>query len=350
MNNVFIEGIEKLTESDWLAAVEAISGEIHEVDRNATQIWFRFYPLDLVRYLESADDVESTMKGLRLEGDFGLVDKIDTSHYFLYGHRFWPEVKIAVTKRAESNDAFTDIGTEIKTIAKTVADTEKVNVSLTLGIAAVGLMTLVQAGYDEMKSAAGAVEKTLQTKDSGNMTKSPNEIVAARAKDDSQGVLGFLRTINKEFSIRFKASEYDGKFKIMNEEEITSASQKDRSRQWQELDPRCWEGPVPIECTSASCGTCWIGVVGGQEKLSEPGVRERKAMKVFGYNQPEDAKPYLRLGCQAKASGNVSIVIPTWNAVFGKKVRGNVEDVELEPNTTSAKKLRETLATAVSGE
>ena len=73
-------------------------------------------------------------------------------------------------------------------------------------------------------------------------------------------------------------------------------------------------------------------------------------MTVFGYNQPEGDRPFLRLACQAKASGNATIVIPSWNAVFGKKVRGNVEDVELEPNTTSAKKLREVVKTAVSGE
>jgi hypothetical protein len=42
--------------------------------------------------------------------------------------------------------------------------------------------------------------------------------------------------------------------------------------------------------------------------------------------------------------GNVTIVIPPWNAVFGKKVYGNVEKLELEPATTSAKRLRETIA------
>jgi uncharacterized 2Fe-2S/4Fe-4S cluster protein (DUF4445 family) len=71
-------------------------------------------------------------------------------------------------------------------------------------------------------------------------------------------------------------------------------------------------------------------------------------MKVFGYGQPDTEKPNIRLACQAKASGNVSIVIPPWNAVFGKKVRGNVEDVDLEPVTTSAKKLREAIASVVS--
>lgn len=345
MNHEFIERLESHSENDWLGAVESLLPSIHEVDRNAVQIWFRFYPLDLVRYLESADDVEHAMKGINLEGDFGLLDKIDTSHRFLYGHRYWPQVKRAVQARAESDGEFSDLRTEISNLAKAVAKDAKADDSLTTAISAVGLMTLVQAGYEDLKNAVGIAEKP-----SGLMAKSPKEIVAERAKDDSQGVFGFLKTIDKKFSVAFNAYASDGDFRIINDEEIASASQKDHSEDWQALDSRCWDGPVPIECTSASCGTCWVGVVGGQEKLSKPSARERKQMKVFGYNQPDDDKPFLRLACQAKASGNVSIVIPPWNAVFGKKVRGNVEDVELEPATTSAKKLRETIATAVSGD
>lgn len=345
MNTAFIEAVESHTEADWLAAIAKLLPEIHEVDRNALQIWFRFYPLDLVRYLESAENVEEAMKGINLQGDFGVLDKIDTSHRFLYGHRYWPQVKQAITARAENAAAFIDIAAEIKGIAAEVAKTSKADQSLTTAISAIGLMTLAQAGYDELKAASGIAKKP-----EGIMTKSPNEIVAERAKDDSQGIFGFLKTVDKQFSVAFDAFASTGKFKIINEEEIASASQKDHTRDWQSLDSRCWDGPVPIECTSASCGTCWVGVVGGQEKLSEPSARERKQMKVFGYNQPDDTKPFMRLACQAKATGNVSIVIPPWNAVFGKKVRGNVEDVELEPATTSAKKLRETIASAASGE
>jgi len=136
----------------------------------------------------------------------------------------------------------------------------------------------------------------------------------------------------------------------MIDEEIATASQKDRDEDWQKLDERCWEGPVPIECTSASCGTCWVGVLGGAEKLADVKPRERRAMKVFGYNQPEEAKPFLRLACQARAEGNVTLVIPPWNGVFGKKIYGNVEELVLEPNTTSAKHLREVIETATNSE
>lgn len=345
MNNAFIESLESHNEAEWLTAIESLLLSIHEVDRNAVQIWFRFYPLDLVRHLESAENVEDAMKKISLLGDFGLLDKIDTSHRFLYGHRYWPQVKHAVVVRAESEEAFTDIASEIRSIAAAVAKDSKTDTALTTAIAAVGLMTLVQAGYDDLKAAPGIAEKP-----SGSMAGSPDDIVAERGKNDSQGLFGFLKTVDKKFTVAFNAFASDGSFSIINEEEITSASKKDHSRDWQSLDSRCWDGPVPIECTSASCGTCWVGVVGGQEKLTEPSARERRRMKVFGYNQPEDAKPFLRLACQAKATGNVSIVIPPWNAVFGKEVRGDVEDLELEPVTTSAKKLRETIATAVSGE
>lgn len=341
----FVQYLSQFVENDWLAAIELLEPEIHEVDRNAVQIWFRFYPLDLVRYLESSEDVEQAMKGVVMEGDFGLLDKVDTSHHFLYGHRFWPQVKASVEERAGSGKAAGDLAAEIRGIAKAAAEAAKTKESLTLGIAAVGLATLVQAGFDDFKAAKGEVKKP-----SGVMAKSPDQIVAIRAQDDSQGILGFLKTVDKQFTVDFSGFNSTGKFKIINDEEIASASQKDHSRDWQVLDSRCWEGPVPIECTSASCGTCWVGVLGGQEKLSPPSVRERKQMKVFGYNQPDAEKPFLRLACQAKALGNVWLAIAPWNAVFGKKVRGNVEDVELEPVTTSAKKLRETIATAVSGE
>jgi hypothetical protein len=33
--------------------------------------------------------------------------------------------------------------------------------------------------------------------------------------------------------------------------------------------------------------------------------------------------------------------------VFGKKIYGNIEEIELEPATTSAAKLRETIANAI---
>jgi hypothetical protein len=57
-----------------------------------------------------------------------------------------------------------------------------------------------------------------------------------------------------------------------------------------------------------------VGVLGGAEKLSVVVDRdERRRMAVFGYLNSTDERPVIRLACQARAFGAVSIVIPPWN-------------------------------------
>lgn len=341
-SNKFEDYLNKFTEADWLAAVESLLPSIHQVDRTAVQVWFRFYPLELFRYLESAEDRENTKSKLAMLGRYELKDQIDTSHHFLFGHRYWTKTKKVIEiEAAEFKNGDLSLTEIIQGVAVTVSEKKQVDRSLTIAIAAVGLMTVVQSGLENFKAAKGEVEAP-----KGLMAKSADKIVAARAEDDSQGMFGFLKTVNKKYSIIYDETRGDGRFPIISDEEIASASAKDQSRNWKEMDERCWEGVVPVECTSASCGTCWVGVIGGQEKLSPVSRRERRAMKTFGYNQPDDERPFLRLACQAEARGNSTIVIPPWNAVFGKKVYNNVEEVVLEPNTTSAKVLRETIASA----
>ncbi|HEY0458591.1 MAG TPA: 2Fe-2S iron-sulfur cluster-binding protein [Pyrinomonadaceae bacterium] len=333
--------LNKFSEADWLAALERLLPAIHEVDRNAVQIWFRFYPLELFRYLEAAEDREKAIQKFVMQGDFELKNQIDSSHKFLYGHRYWKETKAAIETLAES---FKDEAADLSKVIETAAIAVKADKSLTLAIAAVGLMTLNQVGLEAFKAAKGETQKP-----SGLLAKSPATIVETRAKDDSQGIFGFLKTVDKKFTGTWDETKSKARFPLINDEELATAAAKDQSQDWKSQDERCWEGVIPVECRSASCGTCWIGVLGGQEKLAEVQRLERKQMKIFGYNQPEDEKPFLRLACQAKAHGNVSFVIPPWNGVFGKKVYG-VEEVELKPATTSAKRLRETIKSASSSE
>ncbi len=346
MSDHFETYLQKFSEAEWQNAIAVLSPSIHKVDRNAAAIWFRFYPLSLFQYLSDAPNVDEAKQKFAMLGSFGLEDRIDTSHAFLYGHRYWKAVKEAI--EAESK-AFTgaDAGLvdEISKLADVVAKKVGADQSLLLAITAAGLMTVRQVGSEKFAAAPGETSKP-----SGLMTKSPDAIVAARNSDDSQGLLGFLKTVNKKFSVIYNELAKNGRFDIMNDQEIASASANDRSQNWQEKDSRCWEGPVPVECTSASCGTCWVGVLSGEDKLSDVARREGRAVKVFGYNQTEDKKPLIRLACQAKAHGNVTIVIPPWNAVFGKKIYGNIEELELEPVTTSAKALRDVVRKAAATE
>jgi ferredoxin len=337
--------LHNFNEADWQSSIEKLLPSIHEVDRNAVQIWFRFYPLSLRRYLAASPNVDEAKRNLNMQGDFELEDKIDTSHRFLYGHRYWPAVKAAIEAETQVFDNETvELADEIRQIAAMVAEKVKADPSLLIAITAVGFMTLEQVGLERFRSTTVEPDKV-----SGFFAKSPDKIVASRKEDDSQGLFGFLKTVNKRYSVIHNES-LNERFEIVADQEIASASANDKSQNWQAKDPRCWEGPVPVECTSASCGTCWVGVIEGHEKLSEVARRENRALKVFGYNQTDDPKPLIRLACQAKASGNVTLVIPPWNAVFGKKVYGNVEELDLEPVTTSAKALREAVKEAVAGE
>src|SRR2546423_10682109 len=87
-------------EAAWARVVRELLPAIHEVDRNATQIWFAFFPLALQRALAAAADPAELARKLLLQGRYQLKDQVDTSHTFLYGHRYWPEVKRATVAHA----------------------------------------------------------------------------------------------------------------------------------------------------------------------------------------------------------------------------------------------------------
>ncbi|MCA1590397.1 MAG: 2Fe-2S iron-sulfur cluster binding domain-containing protein [Acidobacteria bacterium] len=340
-----MDNLLRFTEVDWQKALDELLPEIHPVDRSPVRIWFRLYPLELQQYISTSDDLNVTVSNLGIQGEYSLENQIDSSHRFLYGHRYWPQVKYAIQNECASADgSLLTLPDLVRVIAANAAKEVNADISLLIAITAVGMMTVSQIGIAKFSAAVVVAEEPR-----GLTAKSPEKIIAERARDDSQGILGFLRTVDKKFSVIYDENNPGGRFQIVNDQQIAMASANDRSQNWQARDSRCWEGPIPVECLSASCGTCWIGVIAGQEKLSEVARRERRAMKVFGYNQPDEPKPLLRLACQAKAYGNVTIVIPPWNGVFGKQVYDNVEALDLKPATTSARVLRDTVRDSVSG-
>ena len=303
-------------EEAWSAALATVLRAIHEVDRNATQIWFAFYPLNLHRALHEAEDRDQLAQRLLLQGDYELRNQIDTSHHFLYGHRFWPEVKQAVTAYAERPDTSGSLADQILSVAREVAGRIKKDESLIVGITAVAFMTVQQAGLAALKAAPGAIAI-----DRKAASRSPEQILRERAKDDSQGLFGFLKTINKDWTVNWNENDARAKYKLREGQDLAWGAAADQSRDWRAIDPRRVEGPIPVECRSASCGTCWVGVLGGAEKLSDVAAREGKKIKEFGYIDTGEPKPLIRLACQAQASGAVSIVIPPWNGQFGKYLK-----------------------------
>ncbi|NJM52682.1 MAG: hypothetical protein HC846_04370 [Blastocatellia bacterium] len=152
MTTKFETFLNTLDEKDWLNVVDELSANIHAVDRDATQIWFRFFPLTFSRYWQNVEDKELAIQKFALQGNWELKDQIDSSHNFLCGHRFWKETKKAIEQRIESFDAVNgDLVIEAKQLAQNVANDTKSNVPLTLGISLVGLMTLAQVGAEALK-------------------------------------------------------------------------------------------------------------------------------------------------------------------------------------------------------
>ena len=305
-------------EEAWAAALTTLLRSVHDVDKNATQIWFSFYPLSLFRAFQMAPDRELLSAQLLMKGVYHLKDQIDSSHKFLYGHRYWPEVKKAVEASAANFNAAepNELSDQILKVARSVAGTLKVDESLVVGIAAVAFMTVQQAGLAAFKNAKGEMQL-----DRKHAKKSPEQVLRERAVDDGQGLFGFLKTVDKKWTVNHDENDDAAKYKLNNAQDLAWGAEADRSRDWRELDPRRVEGPIPVECRSASCGTCWVGVLGGAEKLSDVAVREGKQIKEFGYIDTTEPKPLIRLACQAQALGAVSVVIPPWNGVFGKYLK-----------------------------
>ena len=305
-------------EEAWAASLTTLLRFVHDVDKNATQIWFSFFPLSLFCAFEAADDPELLAAQLLVRGVYPLKEQVDSSHKFLYGHRYWPEVKKAVETFAlnfAAGDA-SGLSDHILKVAREVAQTLKVDQSLVVGITAVAFMTVRQAGLSAFKNAKGEMLLDRQ-----HAKKSADQILRERAVDDGQGLFGFLKTVDKKWTVTHDENDNAAKYKLNNAQDLAWGAEADRSRNWREIDPRRPEGPIPVECRSASCGTCWVGVLGGAEKLSDVAVREGKKIKEFGYIDTTEPKPLIRLACQAQALGAVSVVIPPWNGVFGKYLK-----------------------------
>jgi ferredoxin len=296
----------------WWRAVDTLSAEIHPIDRTATEIWFAFYPLDLHLALEAAGDRDAMVRKLGLMGKWRLADHIDSSHRFLYAHRYWPQVKSAVEKAEAPLPS--DLAALVSGIASVAAKRARVDREFLLGITAAALMTYRQVGAEAFIAAPGKIHLSDRAR-----AMSPHQVLKKRARDDSQGLFGFMRGENTRWSVTFDENDPEARFTVINGQEIATAAQTDK-RDYRSQEPRCTpgEGPIPVECRAASCGTCWVGVLGGAEKLSPVVERdERRRMGVFGYLNSSEARPVIRLACQARAFGAVSIVIPPWNGIIG---------------------------------
>ncbi len=116
---------------------------------------------------------------------------------------------------------------------------------------------------------------------------------------------------------RFDERRADAAFAVVGSQHLTTAAAAD-TRPYETRRGYSQDGPIPAQCRSGSCGTCWIGVLGGADLLSEVDDIERRRLVECGYDDVTTARPFIRLACMARASGNVTFVIPPWNGFLTK--------------------------------
>lgn len=304
----------------WWSTVQNLAPSIHEVDRDAVKIWFYFWPLWLRQMVDDAEADPALLDKLEFKGSARLEEHIGSSHAFVYGHRYWPQVKAAVHEHAASQTApeSLDLADQIRTIATEVAGAAKVDVSLVVGITAIGLMTLRQVGSEAFDAAEGKLHIS-----GWAGRRSPQKIIADRARNDGGGIVGYFKGLKREYTIRFNEGFKNATFKLIHGVQLTQASMSDQADH-PYADSRCvpGDGPLPTECRSAACGTCWVGVLGGNDRLSAVNPLERRRLARFGYIDTDESRPLIRLACKAQAIGNVTVVVPTWNAVAGRYLEG----------------------------
>jgi ferredoxin len=311
---VFEAFLRQFSPLDWAAACEEILPAVHEVDRGATRIWFHFFPLALADAFEANPDTLAVTRQLRIDGQPRLAAaQIDSSHWFFYGHRHWPAVKTVIVKRADSEFALDslDLTTLVRDLGAEAASACGVEERFVVGLAFAGLMTLRQVGLDAFRASHHT---------GGDATppaaSSPEALIERRAQDDGQGAFGFLRS-TKRFSVIFDERIDEAKFPILDNQHLTTAAALDK-RDYTRGPRKFHEGPIPSQCRSATCGTCWIGILGGQHKLSDIESHETIKLREFGYINAREPRPIIRLACQARVSGNVTIVIPPWNGLISR--------------------------------
>jgi ferredoxin len=302
-----------LSQREWDEAVNAILAGIHPVDQSATLIWLRFWPLRLCQALESSPDPQEAAKKLELDGRWDLRQQIDSSISFFYGARFWPSVKKAVLDRAIQPGLKGEerLAEHFRQAARQAAAQGNAEESLTLGISAAAFMTLRQVGWE-------AFSETADNPSAGPLeTRTPQKVLKTRQKKRS-GLFDFLNGLARQHRVQWEERRPEAHFPAREGQDISAAAAGD-DRDYSSVDPRRIEGPIPAQCRSAACGYCWIGILEGRENIDPVSDFEQGRLHYFGYHpregQPEP-HPLIRLACQSKCRGNLTLVVPPWNGVL----------------------------------
>ena len=306
---LFLAFLRRHDDQAWLRVIDRIAGAIHPVDRAATLVWFHLFPLTLQEAMVRHDAADLARR-MALAGRWRLADQIETSHAFLYGHAYWPQARAAVLAYATGAPGSLDLGAQIHEAAQQAAASARVDVSLILGITAIALRTLQQVGPDAL-AASPSNRPTARRPQTA-------EAVLHDRSGRRRGLLSLVRS-DRPLEVVFDERDSEARFPLIRSQHVTTAAALD-TRPYRDRDPRCSEGPIPVQCRSCSCGTCWIGVIGGADTLSAMDDDERDKLRECGV-VVEGSHPVMRLSCMAQGVGRTTSVIPPWNGLVGRVLK-----------------------------
>lgn len=256
-----VEHLSRYAQADWATAVSTLALEFHPVDANATRVWFAFFPLAL------ADRSR-------------LAERAATSHTFLYGHRYWPQVKRAVVAAARDASWPTHLAELMVKIADHATRTTQVDRDQLLGITGAALMTLRQAGMAAFEASANVVQLP-----NWAHVRSVRQVRRTRA-------VGPWR-LSPHFGKRL--------LRMRHSEDAPDAFTD------------IVVGQPVAACRGGDCRDCVIGVLSHADKLSpiDPAI-EGVRLAALGYGEAHtvDGAALIRLACQAVPSDNITFVRP----------------------------------------
>ncbi len=315
---LFLAFLAQHDDEAWRRVVDRLEQAIHPVDRTPTRIWFHLFPMRLQRAIDLSANPSALEDYLRLEGRWRLADHRETSHRFLFGHRYWPEIVAAVRRYSTQPvvPGSLDLAAQIQEIARGAAAELGTDPSWIVGITAVAVRTLQQAGLGETPTDGSRAKGPHP---GGRDAANPDRMLARRLGGRGQGLLGFLRR-RRVWTVSFDERDPVATFPLIDGQHITTAAALD-TRNHRARDPRCTEGPIPVQCRSCSCGTCWVGILDGAETLSPVDAQERATIAALGYIDSDESHPIIRLACMAEARGPLSIVVPPWNGQVGARLQ-----------------------------
>ncbi len=299
----FIEFLRRHDDQDWASIVASLAPDVHEVDRNALRVWFAFYPVKLFRML--MEDEARARRDCLLSGRYRLAEHLHTSHHFLYGHRFWPQAQ-----KAALLDLKTPPRTTLEIHIRQAARRAGADPGLTLAITAIAYATLQQVGAEVFRQPAPPPTEP---------PTEPDAIVAERRRPEPRSLWDMLlrSEINQTHTVRFDEADRAGSFQAIHGQPLTmAAAAMPNAAAFKEKDPRCVTGPIPVECQTGACGTCWVGLLSGAERLNAITPFEVSRLEKIGYPYDGTSHPLIRLGCKAVCEGRVSLTIPPWNGVL----------------------------------